>query len=156
MSSSYQDDIKHQFYTTLESDSNFKTNNSKTKTREEIKNCIDLINKYPSMSAKERSKTKGLYSLKNNYRVQDSGSGKRLIHNKSGKIVVAIEDAYDMIHSVHTSKSHVGVGRTYTHLRDLYHNITQEHVNLFVKLCPVCASVKSKFNVKVKGEKKQF
>ena len=88
------------------------------------------------------------YQWAKNYRVEnytEPTTGlqkKRLIRasgKHEGKIAVPMHYVFDYISDAHSKKTaHAGRDSTYGLIKELCFNISQEHVMLFIKLCPAC------------------
>ncbi len=66
-------------------------------------------------------------------------------------LVCAAEDCFDSILDAHRSVGHRRKEATKTKIDLLYYNITQEQVNMFVKLCPICNQTKESKRKKSNG-----
>ena len=69
-------------------------------------------------------------------RFEDNRSKKT--HNKT---VCAAEDVFDAIHNAQQAVGHKHVATTKNKVNEVYYNITENQIKIFIKLCPVCAQV---------------
>ena len=113
---------------------------SKTLTREEWERKVDIIQNWDKKTSKER---KDLYSLYKNWRhkfkVTTELSGKKTLRQE-GKIVIPIEEVFDVIYNFHISHSHQGGQTLHNVIKKSYYTITRKMVIDFCKMCPVCCT----------------
>jgi hypothetical protein len=107
-------------------------------------NAIEDIEQRDAVSSFRRENKSGHYLAKNftveTYIKEDEVAFRLRRKESSGKnrIVVPIDQVFKVIYEAHLKTGHGGMDNTYAELSNDFHNITQNQVKIFKKLCPSC------------------
>lgn len=106
---------------------------------------------YDDLRTKIRDRNAGVvFTDKNDYRkvsqfnIEQIDNVQRLKHKKSGKILIHVDNYYDILQQAHDDSIHGGRDTMLKNLRERYFNINERVVAAFLKMCPVCERKRNK------------